>query len=193
GIYVDTIRYVSGCDSLVTTTHLTAISLKEINHSQTICEGSNYTMPWGEVASSEGTYTHVVKSTAGCDSIKTSVDLFINKVTLRNVSASICATQNYTLPSGVVVSGAGNYADTIRYVSGCDSLITRVALQINPVTRTHIRHTICEGQSYRLPSGINVSEAGLYVDTLRYSSGCDSLITTTELSRSEERRVGKER
>jgi gliding motility-associated-like protein len=41
---------------------------------------------------------------------------------------------------------------------------------------------ICSGQSYTLPSGNTVSNAGNYSDTVRYAFGCDSLITHLQLA-----------
>ncbi|MES2891013.1 MAG: gliding motility-associated C-terminal domain-containing protein [Bacteroidota bacterium] len=49
-----------------------------------------------------------------------------------NTVAVICSGKTYTLPWGPVVTDAGIYRDTIRYASGCDSLITRVSLSVNP-------------------------------------------------------------
>ncbi|MFT3908738.1 MAG: gliding motility-associated C-terminal domain-containing protein [Ferruginibacter sp.] len=42
--------------------------------------------------------------------------------------------------------------------------------------------TICENQSYQLPSGISVNMEGVYSDTLRNQASCDSIINTIYLS-----------
>jgi gliding motility-associated-like protein len=41
--------------------------------------------------------------------------------------------------------------------------------------------TICDGQNYKLPWGPVVKSAGVYRDTIRYLSGCDSSITSINL------------
>lgn len=46
------------------------------------------------------------------------------------------------------------------------------------VFETHHDVSICSGQDYILPNGDQVSVAGIYLDTLITSAGCDSIITT---------------
>src|SRR5690606_18907311 len=96
---------------------------------------------------------------------------------------SVCEGDNYTLPSGSVVSNAGIYQDTIKYFSsGCDSLIYTIDVKINPLTRSNLSVALCAGEKYFLPSGKEVTSAGLYSDTLKNISGCDSLITLADIS-----------
>ncbi|HEU4574722.1 MAG TPA: gliding motility-associated C-terminal domain-containing protein [Chitinophagaceae bacterium] len=100
----------------------------------------------------------------------------------KNTVVSLCAGQNYTLPSGIQVNQAGVYKDTLRSSGGCDSVITTVTLNLlTPLLKT-INTSICAGQYYILPSGIQVNSAGVYKDTLRSSGGCDSLITLLNLT-----------
>jgi len=70
----------------------------------------------------------------------------------------------------------------VRAVRGCDSLITNLTVEISTVSTKNITATLCAGSSYSLPSGTVVSTAGVYRDTIRYSGGCDSLITTANIS-----------
>src|SRR5690606_12692632 len=140
--------------------------------SYTICEGQKFTLPWGETGSQEGVYINILKSIEGCDSLKWTVNLTVNKVVLKSVSASICSGENYTLPSGRIVNATGVYQDTLKYQSGCDSLITTVDLSLNSITRIDQKMIICAGEKYTLPTGKIVSTSGIYNDTLKYSGGC---------------------
>jgi gliding motility-associated-like protein len=77
----------------------------------------------------------------------------------------------------LLVSGLGNIG-----VSNCrvSSNVFTVVV-VPPPVRKSVDSTICQGQSYTLPSGTKVSVAGDYLDTARYSFGCDSLITQLHL------------
>ncbi len=182
GIYSDTLSYSSGCDSLISNINLTVKTVTNIESNVTICEGKLYALPWGQVVNTSGVYVNIIKSIGGCDSIKNTVNVSIKNVTNNNINTSICAGTSYTLPSGAVIFTPGIYLDTIRYISGCDSLISKVTILINSVKRDNIIKTICAGTTYTLPTGISVSTSGIYNDTLRFSTGCDSLITTVTLS-----------
>src|SRR5207253_2443059 len=142
------------------------------------CAGQSYTLPTGLIVTSTGVYRDTLKSVLGCDSLITVVSVKSNPVITNNISRLICAGQTYTLPSGVVVSATGFYRDTIRYRGvACDSLRTNVNLVVQQVTRVNKNVTLCIGQSYTMPTGVVVSTTGIYTDTLRYGSGCDSIIT----------------
>jgi len=103
--------------------------------------------------------------------------------TLQALDAIICNGQSYSLPSGIKVSAAGNYSDTVRYRFGCDSLITHLNLSVQTTFFVNNDVTICKGESFKLPTGVTVSSAGIYMDTIKYkTTGCDSLIRTINLS-----------
>ncbi len=177
GVYSDTLHYLSGCDSVITKVNVSVanpiISVASVN----ICSGNTYTLPWGAIAATTGTYSDTTRFTAGCDSLIQTINLNVEPVLISNISATICSNQNYTLPWGPVVGLPGIYKDTIRYASGCDSLRTNVTLTTNPVSRVSIGATICQGKTYSLPWGGVVNAAGVYRDTLINSLGCDSIIT----------------
>ena len=88
------------------------------------------------------------------------------------------------MPWGAVVNAAGIYTDTLRYVAtGCDSLRRTIILSVQATQSSTITPIICEGQTYTLPWGTIVNTAGIFRDTLHYTStGCDSLRRTVILS-----------
>jgi gliding motility-associated-like protein len=98
------------------------------------------------------------------------------------VGAVICSGQTYTLPSGAKVNVTGSYKDTARYAFGCDSLITNLQLVVQSPTVINLDAAICKGDSYTLPTGVIVSTAGIYRDTVKYKgSVCDSITRTVNL------------
>jgi gliding motility-associated-like protein len=182
GVYMDTVRYTSGCDSLRSVITLTIKALTRLSNAATICEGQSYTLPSGKRVNVAGTYNDTVRYVTGCDSAIYTVNVNVKKLTRATVSPSVCAGQSYTLPSGVKVNAPLIYSDTLRYANGCDSLITSVNLTVKAVTTSTLTRDICQGQSYKLPSGVVVTAPGTYTDTVRYAGGCDSLRSTITLS-----------
>jgi len=184
GIYNDTIRFATGCDSLVSTIHLSVRSLAMNKMKVSICSGQSYTLPSGKVLNASGIYADTLKYAAGCDSMINTVELLVGTVLRTTTNAAICTGQSFTLPSGKTVHASGIYTDTVKSIAGCDSLIAVVELKTNDAKRSAITAAICNGNIYRLPSGKTVSTPGFYTDTIRYAAGCDSLITSIKLSAS---------
>lgn len=182
GIYRDTLRYVSGCDSLQRTVNLTVKSFTSLMTNVAICLGQTYTLPWGTVVSTAGTYKDTLRYVTGCDSIRRTVNLVVQNFTTSNINANLCNGKTYTLPWGAVVNTAGIYRDTLRYSTGCDSIRRVVNVTVQNFTAAISNINICSGQTYTLPSGTVVSSSGIYKDTLRYVSGCDSLQRTINLT-----------
>jgi gliding motility-associated-like protein len=93
-------------------------------------------------------YKVIITSSDGCvDSAFVNVKVF--NVIKTETTASICQGTVYTFPSGKTANTAGDYTDTIRYSSGCDSLVTTVHLQVGSVTPSvsivASANTICAG------------------------------------------------
>jgi gliding motility-associated-like protein len=80
------------------------------------------------------------------------------------------------------VSATGVYSDTVRYVAGCDSIISNAYVHVTTAVTQSLERFICPAESYRLPSGAVVNTPGFYIDTLRTDIGCDSIITHLTLS-----------
>ncbi len=176
GTYVSHIANAAGCDSTITT-NLTVISNSASTQNVSICNGSSYTLPDGGVINSAGTYISHIENNAGCDSVVTSIVSVIANSSSSQL-ASICAGQNFTLPSGAIVNTTGVYTSHLVNSSGCDSVIT-TTLTVIQNTASNQNITICNGASYTLADGSIVSTAGVYVTHLVNSNGCDSTITTT--------------
>jgi len=126
---------------------------------------------------SEGTYSYNVTDLYGCifDGDVTLIHQFVaNQSTATPV---ICQGEEYVLPDGQITTTTGTYVVTISTVNGCDSVIT-TNLTVNPTFASNLNPSICDGETFLLPSGVSVGTAGTYSDTLQTILGCDSVIST---------------
>ncbi len=173
GVYTQTLTSVNGADSIVTLT-LNVNPIYNTELTATICQGSVYTENNFNV-SETGVYTQTLTSVNGCDSIVT-LTLNVNPIFNTELTATICEGSVYT-ENGFNVSEAGVYTQNLTSVNGCDSIVT-LTLNVNPIFNTELSANICQGQVYT-ENGFNVSEAGVYTQTLTSVSGCDSIVTLT--------------
>lgn len=162
-----------GCDSVIIT-NLTVNPTYAVSVFDTICQGVSYTLPSGNTVNSSGVYVNSLSTVSGCDSIITT-NLFVTPPPVVDVYDTLCSHISYTLPSGIVVSNAGNYTDTLTTVAGCDSVVI-THLFVTPPPVTDVFDSICSNQTYTLPSGNTVSAAGSYTDTVNTTAGCDSVV-----------------
>ena len=95
-------------------------------------------------------------------------------------SVTICEGDVYNF-RGHLVSEEGIYTDTVFHRNGCDSILYYLDVTVLPVYRDTIVGDICSGDVYDF-YGKPLSVGGTYYDTLYYASGCDSLITTLNLT-----------
>jgi len=101
GIYRDTLHYQTGCDSVRRTVNLTVQSATTQTFNPIICEGENYTLPWGTIVNSSGVYRDTLHYASGCDSIRRTVNLTVQPSTSQTLNATICEGTTYTLPWGL--------------------------------------------------------------------------------------------
>jgi gliding motility-associated-like protein len=175
-IQISTCRVSSNITTVVV---VPPVIKQEVGNS--ICSGQTYKLPSGTMVSVAGDYQDTVRYAFGCDSLITHLQLVVQSPVFKNIDAAICQGDNYTLPTGLVVSSAGVYRDTTRYSTGCDSLIRTVNLSIRPVFIQDSFVVICKGDAVTLPWGQTVSVEGVYSDTTKYVAGCDSLIKNVHL------------
>ncbi len=177
GTYASGLRNFRGCDSIIVT-HLSLKKDTLISISVSICQGTSYKLPSGIFASRAGIYRDTLRYAAGCDSVIRSTTITVINPISATLEGSVCQGKSYMLPSGKKVTGSGIFADTLKGVLGCDSIYYQVSLTAKTFTTSVINKTICGDSLYILPSGRSVSKSGTYPDTLRGSSGCDSVIFT---------------
>lgn len=172
GTYNDTLTGSNSCDSIVATT-LTVTSVLTSSVSVSICMGDSILLG-GAMQTTAGVYLDTVP-TAGCDSVITTT-LTVSSMLASNASESIC-TGDSILLGGAYQTTAGMYVDTLTSSAGCDSVVT-TTLTVSSVLTSSASASICAGDSMLL-GGAYQTSAGMYLDTLASSAGCDSVITTT--------------
>lgn len=156
----------------ITTGHDIATSV-----TKTICSNEPYILPDGRKVNTAGVYTSTIKRFAGpCDSIITTTLKVLPAYQLTE-KIRICSGEVYQLPDGRKVNSPGNYTSSLKTYQQCDSIITTELFV--PARDYPVAATICQGDSYQLPDGKTIKDAGVYRSVFTSSLGCDSVIVTT--------------
>jgi gliding motility-associated-like protein len=171
GQYTASLKTKTGCDSIVVL-NLQVVDVLFTDLTATICNGDTYDF-FGTTINRAGTYNHTLPSTAGCDSVINLTLEVVDQINTR-LTAILCEGETYSFGS-TVLSESGTYRDTLTSQSGCDSIV-ELQLIVSPVYETTINAQICRGSTYSF-MGQDLSESGIYVDSLITASGCDSIIT----------------
>jgi gliding motility-associated-like protein len=106
------------------------------------------------------------------------IDVYYGSIIRKTINAQICPGELYTLPSGRQTALPGTYTDTIKNPSQCDTAVT-ITITAAGIKKTKIDTLACDITFYKLPSGRTVSQSGTYIDSLRTTGGCDSIVTTS--------------
>lgn len=172
GSYFDTIINGNGCDSIITI-NLTINKATVRKDSLTSCD--NFIWPYNGLTYSNDTIirdTMFTSNSNGCDSIG-----YLNLTIINSTSSSISTTvcNQFTSPSGKLLTVSGFYQDTIPNLAGCDSVIS-INLTIKNSTSSTSNLSVCD--SYISASGKNYTASGIYLDSIPNSVSCDSIITT---------------
>jgi gliding motility-associated-like protein len=172
GNYKDTLVASSGCDSIVNTL-LSIKSISNITINPVICQGEIFTVGNKNYTIS-GNYKDTLLNNLGCDSIITT-NLTVNSKKTTSLNISICLGKSFQVGNSIYTT-SGNYKDTLRTLSGCDSIVN-LQLSVLTALTTSQSLSICNGDSIRVGNNI-YKFSGTYKDTLVSSGGCDSIITT---------------
>ena len=122
---------------------------------------------------SSGTYFDTLVTANGCDSI-VEVSLTIYPTYVQSYQDTFCAGQYFVLPGGDTAFTAGSYSDTLATIKSCDSIIN-VNLSIIPLPIDTHYQQICNGSYWLRPNGDTASQAGIYIDTIQNTQGCDTI------------------
>ena len=186
----DTVRYAAdnACDSIRYQMKLTVFRpiYTETEH-VTVCADQLQTYTWEVNGKQIGGFkgdsvaTDVVKKLTYpfCDSIISTLSLVVNKPleTIRDTAATICYNEEF-IWHGKKCDTTGIYFDTLRFVSGCDSVYRRLYLTVRNLPDTVWESSplrVCDGSAIQWRNKW-ISESGVHVDTLKYpGTDCDSL------------------
>ena len=169
GIYVVVLKAKNGCDSTITL-DLTINSPAERTQKIAICEGK-FIVVNGKKYSQNGVYIDTLQTAGGCDSIVVT-ELTVLPVKRKIISAWICEGDTYTL-NGRFYTQSGFYRDTLRAVSGCDSIL-EINLRVNLKNDVSERRSICANETI-VVGGTRVNKSGQYRFDLKNRFGCDSI------------------
>jgi gliding motility-associated-like protein len=173
GIYRDTLKSRTVCDSIVTT-NLTVIKAILKTQNVAICPNAVFTFN-GKNYRQAGIFKDTVKTFRGCDSVITTIAVTLNNVSSKTEKIMLCGGRTYAI-SGKIYAQTGIYRDTFRTFQGCDSIII-TDLTIFPVYSKTQDVSICQGDVIRIGTK-TYAQSGIYRDTLKTVNNCDSIFIT---------------
>ncbi len=169
GVYFDSLHTAAGCDSIYEL-RLTINRAKVTELRKDICNGSSF---WfnGQNLTKSGVYSDTLVAESGCDSI---VRLYLNVLpeydTIKTVK--ICQGDVYDF-NGRMIGTGGWYADSLKTVGGCDSVI-HLFVKVGGEFLEREFVTVCSNSPFTW-RGRLLTESGVYHDSLVSSYGCDSV------------------
>ena len=135
--YMDTIPNAAMCDSVITI-NLTVNQHSASTIDASICAGSMYLSPAGNMYDTTGVYIDTIPNMAGCDSV---ITINLNLVGTININLTTEACERYQF-GGQMLTITGIYTDSLIASGGCDSVVTLDLTIHNPVV-TNLTETAC--------------------------------------------------
>ena len=174
GIYTTILTSVEGCDSLLTLDLTVLPALNEYLTAE-ICYGQSYNFIDDFELTESATYTEVLTSVDGCDSIVTLELTVLPPVEEETIKAIICGGGGYEF-YGQLYKESGTYTMSAYNSQGCVVIYT-LELTVLPEFTTDLDIIICEGESYIFPgSDTELTSSGIYTEVFTSSTGCDSIV-----------------
>ena len=173
GEYTQVFTNAAGCDSTHT---LTAVigHTTYATHTPKACDSFEW-IDGNTYTESNNSAMFTLTNQAGCDSIVT-LDLTINESFEVYNEFEICEGESIQVGPNTYTE-PGSYLDMFTTEAGCDSTV-HTMLTVNPNSLFEQFFELCEGESITI-NGNELSEDGIYVDSLTNTNGCDSLVVTT--------------
>lgn len=156
---------------------LTVTGSAETQFEASVCEGGSYMENGFEIEEvRSGIYRRKMAGSNTCDSIAT-LNLTVLSKQYENVEVTICQGTYYEF-NGVKYYTNTIHRDTMTAANGCDSIVT-LYLTVNPILEGETEEVfLCPNTSYYFSEKYpELTEAGLYRDTIRTLAGCDSVIS----------------
>ena len=173
GVFYDTIPSINGCDSIFKIT-VRVMPTYEIYDTVHISDKETYTFD-GRTLSVEGPYVQYGKTKSECDSI-VHLQLYVHPSYLFVEEAEICEKDTFHWHKHVYYE-QGVYYDSLLSKQGYDS-VYKLTLTVHPTYYKEEAVEICPNTSLWLHE-MNISEPGVYWDTLYSVHGCDSVFKIT--------------
>ncbi len=174
GLYESTFTSSLGCDSTIATFVILFDSIVSYD-SLAFCAGDAYVLPDGQLATKSGNYRVRLATLQGCDSI-VYFNLVFNPSPRITKTVEFCEGTYYLLPNGDSTDVPVTIIDSALTAFGCDSVhILRVVYA--PPYEESVTHEFCQGDYAYLPNGDSSLVSLTYIDSLKASDGCDSIVT----------------
>lgn len=110
--------------------------------------------------------------------VSDTIKVNFHPATTDSLNYQICQGDSVLLPSGSYVFNNGIYLSTLASSLGCDSVII-TEVQVLPKNVNSQQINLCQGDTFTLPGGAQISTPGIFIDSLTTINGCDSIWTTT--------------
>ncbi len=179
GRYVKTFKKTD-CDCDSTVTLVLNVLAASSEYSYTICQGETYAFGT-KVLDVAGDYTETFKNILGCDSVVT-LHLTVQAPEVTTFNETFCEGTVFTAdnvsPKFVALTQAGEYRDTIKTVSGCDSILVLNLTETKTVKVT-LNEEVCKNDIYVFAGNtFNVlNDTTITLNTVSEVTGCDSIVT----------------
>ena len=171
GTYVDTLKNMLGCDSIVKL-ELDVLSQIKVNLKQKICLGEKVSINNIDYDKT-GIYKDTLKASGGCDSIVT-LDLTVNNPSVTTLLKILCEGNCIKIGDSTYCK-SGVYKNILKNKNSCDSIVS-LDLKIKKKSIKDMTLKICEGDTVKIGILKKYYETGIYNDTLIAQNGCDSVI-----------------
>ncbi|MFZ1702781.1 MAG: T9SS type A sorting domain-containing protein [Saprospiraceae bacterium] len=172
GLYIDSLYNVAGCDSIIQSNIVFFDTPDPRVFNYTICEGQSVLLN-GKTYFAPGTYMDTLQTSFGCDSV---LIVHINVLpTFTQNLITICSGDSIKFGTEFL-KNQGIYSKIFVSSLGCDSTSV-IVLTVTNVIKEFTSRTICIGDNIVVGNS-TYSMAGVYLDTLLSSRGCDSIIET---------------
>ncbi|MGB1206363.1 MAG: S8 family serine peptidase [Chitinophagales bacterium] len=174
-IYTLTLTNALGCNNMQDFT-INILTLEDLSHQTdtVLCSGANFILPNGLEIIETGIYYDTLTSVSNCNSLLI-FNVTFNENATNETAETLCLGEIFILPNGVEITETGIYFDTLTTVTNCDSLLVFDILFQENISNT-ISESLCNGDTFTLPNGLEVFETGIYYDTLITNANCDSIL-----------------
>ena len=172
GTYMDTVKSVGGCDSVITYT-VKILSATGATLKLTGCDSVASPTVKDLFYYKSGTYQERITNSVGCDSnINVIVNITRPSVTKYAYDECYSATLK---GSGKIVTKSGVYVDSFKAYGGCDSLIVH-DVTIKEASFAKQKLNFCRFVVCPTDKNTVYKAEGTYFDTIANAIGCDSII-----------------
>jgi gliding motility-associated-like protein len=155
GTYIDTLKTVLSCDSIITT-RLKINPVEKTVQNAEICDGGAFVVGT-HAYTTPGVYSDLLKTIFGCDSI-VNTNLKVNPINRTSQVASICEGEVFSVGTNDYTT-AGLFTAVLKTFAGCDSIVT-TNLTVNPTPVFSLGDDLilCPGDSIILSPGLGFNK-----------------------------------